>query len=81
MPISIAIVLLSFPVALLSERLIWRLTDNAVGGNEPSGLVHLGWQLEPWSTRLRVATALLAPPLVIGAALRFDRAEAVVVSV
>jgi prepilin signal peptidase PulO-like enzyme (type II secretory pathway) len=58
------------------ERLIWQLTANVEGwANEP-GRQQLPWQDGPPSTWLRFAFALLVPPLMLGAALRFEAGPA-----
>jgi prepilin signal peptidase PulO-like enzyme (type II secretory pathway) len=80
MIVPLAFFVCGIPVALLLERLIWRLTDF-----EPdevsSGRKLLPWQVEPLASRLRVAIVLGVPFLLAASAFRFSPSEAVLVSV
>jgi prepilin signal peptidase PulO-like enzyme (type II secretory pathway) len=72
----IAFLLLSIPAAVAVERLIWRLTANVEDwANEP-GRRQLAWQDGPPSTWLRIGFALLVPPLMLAAAVRFEAGPA-----
>jgi prepilin signal peptidase PulO-like enzyme (type II secretory pathway) len=72
----VAFLLLSIPAAVIVERLIWRLTANIEDWAGEPGRRVLPWQDGPPSTWLRFGFALLVPPLMLGAALRFEAGPA-----
>lgn len=77
----IAFLLLSIPAAVVVERLIWRLTANVGDWADEPGRRVLPWQEGPPSAWLRLGCALLVPPLMLGAALRFEAGSALATGV
>jgi leader peptidase (prepilin peptidase)/N-methyltransferase len=80
-PTAILFVLASVLVAFVTERTVWLLAESECPLHEHPDRKQLPWQVAPWRSRLRISLALLAIPLVAGAAFRFDDVEAVIVSV
>ena len=80
MIVPLAFFLCGLPIAVLMERLIWRLTDFEPEAEESSGRKLLPWQVEPWASRLRTGIVLFVPLLLAASALRFSTGEAVLVS-
>jgi prepilin signal peptidase PulO-like enzyme (type II secretory pathway) len=81
MPVPVVFFLVSTPLAMAVERLLRQLTGFAEREYTGPGRERLPWQVEPWNDRLRVAVALLLPPLAAASAWRFDILEAIAVSV
>ena len=80
MTAPLAFFLCGLPVALLMDRLIWRLTDFEPEEDESSRRKLLPWQVEPWASRLRTGIVVFVPLLLAASALRFSTGEAVLVS-
>ncbi|MPZ49365.1 MAG: hypothetical protein GEU75_08725 [Dehalococcoidia bacterium] len=78
---ALAFFLLGIPAAFAVERLIFRFS-RPVGDLEDESLAtkRLPWQAEPWPARVRLALAMLTPPLMAIAGWRFEAVAALAVT-